>query len=122
MDAMAELVLRGTPAGISQQLSEPPPPPPPQRTAAGPPSSSGSSALPSGQAVKIGKVVRCMCILNHPIPDTNDSYSCQIVLPQKQVRAAVTGANRREAERKSVRDQSKPYTLWLLSPNSHAGV
>jgi hypothetical protein len=52
---MAELVLRGTPAGISQQLSEPPPPSP-QRTAAGSPSSSSSSAPPSGQAVKIGKV------------------------------------------------------------------
>jgi len=34
---------------------------------------------------KIGQVVRCICILNHPIPDTNDAESCQIIIPQKQV-------------------------------------
>eukprot|EP00741_Cyanophora_paradoxa_P005224 tig00000865_g5064.t1 len=34
---------------------------------------------------KNGKVVRAICILSHPIPDTNDSLSCQIIIPQKQV-------------------------------------
>lgn len=32
-----------------------------------------------------GKVIRAICILDHPIPNTNDSTSCQIILPQKQL-------------------------------------
>ena len=32
-----------------------------------------------------GKLVRAICILNHPIPNTNDSASCQIILPQRQL-------------------------------------
>lgn len=31
------------------------------------------------------KVVRAICILNHPIPNTNDSPSCQVIIPQNQV-------------------------------------
>jgi len=38
-----------------------------------------------GRVKKIGQVIRCICILNHPIPDTNNSGSCQIIIPQKQV-------------------------------------
>ncbi|KAE9421240.1 hypothetical protein Angca_004857 [Angiostrongylus cantonensis] len=34
---------------------------------------------------KVGQVVRAICILNHPIPGTNDAKSCQIIIPQKQV-------------------------------------
>lgn len=34
---------------------------------------------------KVGKVIRCICLLNHPIPNTKDSLSCQIIIPQKQV-------------------------------------
>lgn len=34
---------------------------------------------------KVGQVVRCICIMNHPIPNTNDSLSCQVILPQNQV-------------------------------------
>jgi Rab GDP dissociation inhibitor len=34
---------------------------------------------------KVGKVVRAICIMNHPIPNTKDSLSCQIIIPQKQV-------------------------------------
>lgn len=34
---------------------------------------------------KIGQVVRAYCILDHPIPNTADSESCQIIMPQKQV-------------------------------------
>lgn len=30
-----------------------------------------------------GKVIRAICILDHVIPNTNDSTSCQIILPQK---------------------------------------
>jgi len=33
-----------------------------------------------------GKVIRAICILNHPIPDTNNADSCQIIIPQKQVK------------------------------------
>lgn len=32
-----------------------------------------------------GKVVRVICILNHPVPNTKDSESVQIILPQNQV-------------------------------------
>ena len=33
----------------------------------------------------IGKIIRRICILDHPIPKTNDVASCQIILPQKQI-------------------------------------
>lgn len=32
-----------------------------------------------------GKIIRAICILDHPIPSTNDATSCQIILPQKQL-------------------------------------
>mmetsp|Transcript_42382 Transcript_42382/g.51400 ORF Transcript_42382/g.51400 Transcript_42382/m.51400 type:complete len:444 (+) Transcript_42382:75-1406(+) len=32
----------------------------------------------------IGKVVRAICIMSHPIPSTNDSHSAQVILPAKQ--------------------------------------
>eukprot|EP01056_Protomagalhaensia_sp_Gyna25_P003975 Protomagalhaensia_sp_Gyna_25__3974@NODE_357_length_3750_cov_92_457289_g276_i0_p1_GENE_NODE_357_length_3750_cov_92_457289_g276_i0NODE_357_length_3750_cov_92_457289_g276_i0_p1_ORF_typecomplete_len463_score79_97GDI/PF00996_18/9_6e121Amino_oxidase/PF01593_24/1_8e07FAD_oxidored/PF12831_7/0_44FAD_oxidored/PF12831_7/23DAO/PF01266_24/0_24GMC_oxred_N/PF00732_19/0_037_NODE_357_length_3750_cov_92_457289_g276_i022493637 len=32
-----------------------------------------------------GKVIRCINILNAPIPNTGDRRSCQIILPQKQL-------------------------------------
>lgn len=35
---------------------------------------------------KVGEVVRCTCILDHPIPYTNDSESCQVILPQNQLK------------------------------------
>lgn len=34
---------------------------------------------------KVGRVSRAICIMSHPIPDTNDSHSVQIILPQKQL-------------------------------------
>jgi len=34
---------------------------------------------------KIGRVIRCICLLNHPIPNTKDALSCQIIIPQKQL-------------------------------------
>ena len=33
----------------------------------------------------IGKVIRAICMLNHPIPHTNNSQSIQIILPAKQL-------------------------------------
>lgn len=32
------------------------------------------------------KVVRAICVLKHPIPGTDDSDSCQIIIPQNQVK------------------------------------
>ncbi|XP_031392900.1 guanosine nucleotide diphosphate dissociation inhibitor 2-like [Punica granatum] len=34
---------------------------------------------------KIGKVARAICIMSHPIPNTNDSHSAQVILPQMQL-------------------------------------
>lgn len=33
---------------------------------------------------KVGKVARAICIMSHPIPNTNDAHSAQVILPQKQ--------------------------------------
>jgi len=33
---------------------------------------------------KIGRMVRAICILDHPIPNTDKSESCQIIIPQAQ--------------------------------------
>lgn len=38
-----------------------------------------------GKVRQVGHVVRTICFLDHPIPNTNNSESCQIILPQKQV-------------------------------------
>jgi Rab GDP dissociation inhibitor len=34
---------------------------------------------------KRGQVVRCICILDHPVTNTKDALSTQIIIPQKQV-------------------------------------
>lgn len=34
---------------------------------------------------KKGKVVRCICLMDHPISNTKDALSTQIIIPQKQV-------------------------------------
>ena len=34
---------------------------------------------------RTSQVVRAMCLLSHPIPNTNNAPSAQIILPQKQV-------------------------------------
>ncbi|XP_063241009.1 rab GDP dissociation inhibitor alpha [Bacillus rossius redtenbacheri] len=34
---------------------------------------------------KTGKVVRCICLMDHPVPGTRDALSTQIIIPQKQV-------------------------------------
>jgi len=35
---------------------------------------------------KSGKVARVICLLNHPIPNTNAENSCQIILPQREIK------------------------------------
>lgn len=37
------------------------------------------------QVKKNGQVIRCICLLDHPIPNTNNTLSTQIIIPQKQV-------------------------------------
>ena len=34
---------------------------------------------------KAGQVVRAICLLQHPVPNTNNSQSSQIIIPQNQV-------------------------------------
>lgn len=33
----------------------------------------------------LGKIIRCICILNHPIEKTKDMASTQIIIPQRQI-------------------------------------
>jgi len=38
------------------------------------------------EKVKVkGKVVRCICLMDHPVPGTKEALSTQIIIPQKQV-------------------------------------
>lgn len=34
---------------------------------------------------KCGQVIRCICLMDHPIANTSDALSTQIIIPQKQV-------------------------------------
>uniref|UniRef100_A0A7S1B9R1 Rab GDP dissociation inhibitor n=1 Tax=Corethron hystrix TaxID=216773 RepID=A0A7S1B9R1_9STRA len=43
------------------------------------------SYFPRDKIRPTGKIVRCICFLDHPIASTNDSESCQIVIPGPQV-------------------------------------
>jgi Rab GDP dissociation inhibitor len=43
------------------------------------------SYFPSEKIKPTGLVVRCICLLNHPIPNTSDSESTQIIIPGPQV-------------------------------------
>ena len=59
---------------------------------------------------KTGKVVRCICLLDHPIPNTKDALSTQIILPQKQ---------RKKHNLISWKKQLKEFNGVILSWNSH---
>ncbi|XP_047973695.1 guanosine nucleotide diphosphate dissociation inhibitor At5g09550-like [Salvia hispanica] len=37
------------------------------------------------KAEKVGKVARAVIIMSHPIPDTHESHSAQVIIPQKQL-------------------------------------
>eukprot|EP00304_Pavlova_gyrans_P005172 CAMPEP_0206047050 /NCGR_PEP_ID=MMETSP1466-20131121/20186_1 /ASSEMBLY_ACC=CAM_ASM_001126 /TAXON_ID=44452 /ORGANISM="Pavlova gyrans, Strain CCMP608" /LENGTH=450 /DNA_ID=CAMNT_0053422055 /DNA_START=55 /DNA_END=1407 /DNA_ORIENTATION=+ len=41
--------------------------------------------LADGKVKQVGQVIRMVCILSHPVPNTNNSDSCQIIIPQNQV-------------------------------------
>ena len=38
-----------------------------------------------GKTKVVGKVIRAICIMDHPIPSTNNAPSCQVIIPQKQL-------------------------------------
>ncbi|TTV91454.1 Rab GDP dissociation inhibitor alpha [Bagarius yarrelli] len=44
-----------------------------------------SSSYVPNRVKKVGRVIRVICLLNHPIKHTHDANSCQIVIPQAQV-------------------------------------
>jgi len=41
--------------------------------------------LNDGKVKQTGQVIRMVCIMSHPLPNTNNSDSCQIIIPQHQV-------------------------------------
>jgi Rab GDP dissociation inhibitor len=43
------------------------------------------SYFPPEKVTATGVLVRCICLLNHPIPNTNDAESVQIIIPGPQV-------------------------------------
>ena len=44
----------------------------------------GDPSYFKGHVKKTGMVVRSICLMDHPIPKTNDSTSCQIIIPGNQ--------------------------------------
>ncbi|KAI3770890.1 hypothetical protein L6452_02038 [Arctium lappa] len=40
---------------------------------------------PECKVTKVGKVARAICIMSHPLPNTNYAHSTQVILPQKQL-------------------------------------
>uniref|UniRef100_A0A8C2ZBL9 Rab GDP dissociation inhibitor n=1 Tax=Cyclopterus lumpus TaxID=8103 RepID=A0A8C2ZBL9_CYCLU len=34
---------------------------------------------------KVGRVIRVICLLNHPVKNTHEAHSCQIIIPQTQL-------------------------------------
>lgn len=43
------------------------------------------SYFPKEKVKPTGTLVRCICLLNHPIPNTNDAESIQVIIPGPQV-------------------------------------
>ena len=44
----------------------------------------GDPSYFSDRVRRTGQVVRAICVLNHPIPSTDNATSTQIIIPQKQ--------------------------------------
>ena len=51
----------------------------------------------------VGKVIRAICILDHMIPNTNNSSSVQIILPQRQLNRKSGDARPRPCHRRRIR-------------------
>ena len=47
------------------------------------------SYAPDAKKKRIGQVIRIICILKAPIPNTNDSASCQIIMTAKVIHFTV---------------------------------
>jgi Rab GDP dissociation inhibitor len=45
----------------------------------------GDASYFPGKTRVASRVVRAICIMSHPIPNTNNAHSVQIILPQKQI-------------------------------------
>ena len=45
----------------------------------------GDASYFPGKSKVSSRVVRAMCVLSHPIPDTDGAHSAQIILPQRQI-------------------------------------
>jgi Rab GDP dissociation inhibitor len=54
----------------------------------------------TAQVKKVGQVIRVICILDHPIPNTNNNVSCQIILPGNQC-DRVNGAHQFPAKKQT---------------------
>lgn len=83
----------------------------------GDPSYFGAGELAEGGKLRVveeGKVIRAICILQHPIPGTEDSDSVQIIIPQNQV-------NRRNGMYYSIHPRITELMLLQISilPWSH---
>jgi len=46
----------------------------------------GDPSYFSNKVKKVGQVASCICVLSHPIPNTNDAESAQIIIPQKEAK------------------------------------
>lgn len=44
-----------------------------------------SYVLGTDKIKQVGRIIRCICVLSHPIPNTTDSESAQIIIPFHQV-------------------------------------
>uniref|UniRef100_A0A673CC83 Rab GDP dissociation inhibitor n=1 Tax=Sphaeramia orbicularis TaxID=375764 RepID=A0A673CC83_9TELE len=38
-----------------------------------------------GRVRKVGRIIRVICLLNHPVKNTHEANSCQIIIPQSQL-------------------------------------
>jgi hypothetical protein len=68
----------------------------------------GDASYFPGKTRVSSRVVRAVCIMSHPVPNTNNAHSAQIILPQKQTgrqSGAVGGA---AARRGRGRGRAKP--------------
>lgn len=45
----------------------------------------GDASYFPGKTRVASRVVRAVCFLSHPVPNTNNAHSVQIILPQKQI-------------------------------------
>lgn len=56
---------------------------------------------------KAGRVIRVICLLNHPIKNTHDANSCQIIIPQ-------THLNRKSGEPRNLLEEENTIHWSIL--------